>query len=1157
MKVDQIYLIKTIRFVHLCWILGDKPERRFSMKKLSLLFSVFLIALNLSGQVNKYGLPYMYSYSNQKMGGGDYTHSIIEDLSGNIYFANEGSGIIRYDGNSWRIIHIRNDRYIRAMGIDSRGTIYAAGLYEFGYLEPDNIGKLEYVSLAERIEKKNSEILKDTLNSNIDSLKASIVTIPEILTLAVADSTVLFFSPSMIFRYNIYNDNLDYINLRDYDIRNVWRGFLVNGRVIFGDNSSGLYEYVDEEVRRLPGGNFFSGVRIASIMSYDDNRVLVATLQNGVFLYDYVTGKIDRNFLRPDINELIGQSNIYCAVSLPYGEFALGTMSSGVFIISHQGALVSHWNVENSYVQDNGTLFLYCNGNPDGELWISSIKFITKSYINLPLTEYSLKSGIGGGVDYISEIGNEVFLTTDIGAYRSVTNKDGAREFKKLPEINLSAYPVVKLNYAGTDIVLVGSLSGLFKIGSDGKAEKIIARDENNKPRPIEFDIRNITQSQIDPGKLYLNLDRGGFTEIEYRSGIWIYRGNVTKTQGSISGLVELENGDIIFGTNFNNELFRKSLNDSLLIPYTSEKGAPSSSIRNIVKIDNEIFLCTGNGIYRYVKDNDSWVPYDEITGGFSKGKEVNGIVKDDEGDFWVSLNTGIRSADMLFKKTDSLIIPYFGPLALLPNVNMMDFKSFDNKLWLAKSTSVFVIDKEKLLVEPSFKFSPHLSRIVVGSDSVIMEESFFYRLNDGRKIVIKDQKSEIIPELRYTLNAVSFFWSLPYFVSEESTLFSYKLDGFDNKWSGWEHLFSKEYTNLPYGHYFFRIKARTVTELESPEFVFEFIILKPWYLKAYMIILYIIGFVLLIFGIVRAYTKKLKNENIRLEGIVAERTAVVVKQKEELESSIHYARRIQMALLPSESILSENLSNYFILFKPRDIVSGDFYWMTKKNNRLYIVAADCTGHGVPGAFMSLLGMSFLDEIIDKENAPSADYILSELRLHVTESLKQSGVDNEAKDGMDLALLVIDFNSSRVEFSGAYNPCFRVRRMTEEETRLHREDNMEMPDGSMTDGSYILETIYASKMPIGISSRMNESFVFNDWSLEKGVSYYLFSDGYIDQFGGANGRKFMKKNFKRLILELQDYPMKKQKEMLEQNLKEWMGQSPQIDDILVMGIKTE
>jgi serine phosphatase RsbU (regulator of sigma subunit) len=263
------------------------------------------------------------------------------------------------------------------------------------------------------------------------------------------------------------------------------------------------------------------------------------------------------------------------------------------------------------------------------------------------------------------------------------------------------------------------------------------------------------------------------------------------------------------------------------------------------------------------------------------------------------------------------------------------------------------------------------------------------------------------------------------------------------------------------------------------------------------------------------------------------------------------------MALLPSEAILSENIKNYFVLFKPRDIVSGDFYWMTKKNQRLYIVAADCTGHGVPGAFMSLLGMSFLDEIIDKEAAPRADFILNQLRLHVTDSLKQIGGDDEAKDGIDMALLVIDFNSQRIEFSGAYNPCFKVRKLSDLEVFKYENEVPENPDGSMSNGKYLLETLYASKMPIGISSRMNESFAFYDWELEKGISYYMFSDGYIDQFGGEHGRKFMKKKFKRLLLEIQDYPMSKQKELLDKNLRDWMGATPQIDDILVMGIRTD
>ncbi len=672
----------------------------------------------------------------------------------------------------------------------------------------------------------------------------------------------------------------------------------------------------------------------------------------------------------------------------------------------------------------------------------------------------------------------------------------------------------------------------------------------------VSYSVRYITQSRKTPSHFYVGLSNEGVVEIEYLKGVWTVIRNIKKLPGNISGEQECENGDLLVTTDFPNGLFKIPLNDTVPIKYGSEKGIPDEvKLNTLGYVNGNILLSTDKGIFIYHQNSDSWSHFDEITGGYTFGKNINNIFEDFEKDKWVEILEG-NYHTVLFSLKDNKSTPTKGPLLLLPNVNLLNINSFNDRIWIAKSNNVFVIDKKKL-AQNAPEIQTVLSKISIGGDSVIMDGTFYSKLGNGRRVPLLKFSGTRVPEIKYNLNSISFYWSTPYFIEEESTVYSYKLDGFSNDWSKWEYIYYKDFTNLPYGKYIFRVKAKTLTEIESKEAEYAFSILKPWYFRTVMIFLYAIAVVLIIISIIMAYTKKLKNENIRLEGIVAERTAVVVKQKEELESSIHYASRIQMALLPSEAILSENLKNYFILFKPRDIVSGDFYWMTKKNNRLYIVAADCTGHGVPGAFMSLLGMSFLDEIIDKETAPRADHILSELRIHVTESLKQVGGDNEAKDGMDMALLVVDFNTARIEFSGAYNPCFRVRKMTKEEAQKYKEKNIEMVDGSMSNGKCLLETMYASKMPIGISPRMNEKFTLFDWDLERGISYYLFSDGYIDQFGGPDGRKFMKKNFKRLILEIQDYPMNKQKEILEQNLKSWMGQTPQIDDILVMGIRTE
>jgi serine phosphatase RsbU (regulator of sigma subunit) len=479
-------------------------------------------------------------------------------------------------------------------------------------------------------------------------------------------------------------------------------------------------------------------------------------------------------------------------------------------------------------------------------------------------------------------------------------------------------------------------------------------------------------------------------------------------------------------------------------------------------------------------------------------------------------------------------------PFGVLPNAPSYDIVSIRGREWMAKSMNIFVVDKEAL-IRLDESFSPYLNGIIIGADSVYMNQTFSSTNQYGKRYPVMNHDGVKTVEFPYRLNDVSFYWTTNYYVNEEKTQYRFFLKGNDKEWSKWDNVLYKDFNNLRYGHYQFKLQARSATGLVSEETVFEFIILKPWYATFIAIIFYILAVAGIVLIIIKAYTK---------------RTAEVVKQKEELESSIHYASRIQMALLPSEKILSENIKNYFVLFKPRDIVSGDFYWMTKRNDKLFIVAADCTGHGVPGAFMSLLGMSFLDEIVNKSSIQRADLILKELRIHVTNSLKQVGEDDEAKDGMDMALLMVDFVAGKVEFSGAYNPCFKIRKLSDSEINGYTEGKYDSEEGVMSNGRYLLDTVFATKMPIGISARMKEDFILHQWDMEKGVSYYLFSDGYVDQFG-SNGRKFMKKNFKKLLLDIQEYPMAKQKDILEETLRQWMGDTPQIDDILVMGLRTD
>jgi tetratricopeptide (TPR) repeat protein len=249
-----------------------------------------------------------------------------------------------------------------------------------------------------------------------------------------------------------------------------------------------------------------------------------------------------------------------------------------------------------------------------------------------------------------------------------------------------------------------------------------------------------------------------------------------------------------------------------------------------------------------------------------------------------------------------------------------------------------------------------------------------------------------------------------------------------------------------------------------------------------------------------------------------------IFMQKQEITDSIHYAKRIQTAILPPDRILEKNLSDHFILYRPRDIVSGDYYWMTETGSKTIVLAADCTGHGVPGAFMSMLGVSFLNEIVIKQGVTKPGDILNELRRNIVDALHQTGKEGEAQDGMDIALLCIDSESMTMEFAGAYNPLYRIR-------------NNELIEYD------------ADRMPIGIHIKGGTAFTNNVMEIQKDDAMYIFSDGYIDQFGGDKSKKFMAKRFKELLVEIHNEPFEKQAKILNTAIEKWKGNIEQIDDI--------
>ena len=282
---------------------------------------------------------------------------------------------------------------------------------------------------------------------------------------------------------------------------------------------------------------------------------------------------------------------------------------------------------------------------------------------------------------------------------------------------------------------------------------------------------------------------------------------------------------------------------------------------------------------------------------------------------------------------------------------------------------------------------------------------------------------------------------------------------------------------------------------------------------------------------------ERLANYYNELEQKVAERTAEVVAQKEEIErqkasltDSIVYAKRIQNAMLPSHHQMEQALSDHFVIFWPKDIVSGDFYWLSQKGGKAYVTAVDCTGHGVPGAFMSMIGSSLLNKIVNENQITKPSEVLDAMRDGVFKALNKEGQEESTNDGMDMSFIAIDMIRLKLEFAGANNPLYIVR------------------NGEML-------IFKGDKQPVGAFIKEFKPFTNHEVDLQKGDMVFIFSDGFQDQFGGENKTKFMVGKFKKLLVEIGHLSPEEQKEKLTEAHRNWKGQLPQVDDIVIIGIR--
>jgi len=973
----------------------------------------------------------------------------------------------------------------------------------------------------------------------------------------------------------IYEDNFN----------NIW----------IGTYGGGVFQYNDSVFTQYTTNNGLSSNYVTSVFQNSKNEIWIGTYGGG--LNTYINGKF--SFHSESFNEATAYINSICEDN--NGVLWIGTDGGGILKIKNN--TIKHITDKEGLCSIDIKIILNDN---KGNIWIGTNDGITKVYNN----EYSTiteKEGLNNNRIWAIEQDRNGNLW--FGSYGNGIIKFSGETFIHFSEEGGLANEKV-------DAILEDSKNNIWFGTSGGGVVKLKNNTFYNyteKHGLSNNSVKSILED--DEGKLWFGT---------YGGGITIYDGNYFKQYTMKCGLPS--NDIMIIKKDNNNNKWLGSYGGGLskitpdyqITNYNTDNGLPSLYINDILEDENgNIWIATyGGGISKFNgknftnyttkqglasndpislnidKNNNLWIGTFSGLSVFVNGKFINvteneglsnnsivSILIDHKENVWLGTLTGINKLIPITINNKQQIIAIDKNYALKKYGVLEGFKGNDcnsKAVFEDKNGNIWWGTSKKLT-----KYNPKLdipdnkeSIIQITNIKLFFEEIDWLNFDTTYALVGKSEQQTDIRHSTIKFDSITSWNNLPInlilpyhqnhltfnfiginLTQPEKVRCRFMLEGLESAWNPITDRTEATYSNLPPGTFTFKVISMNpegVWNKKPAQFSFE--ITPPWWATWWFRISAIIFSILSLYGIFKWRVRALKMRQKELERIVKERTAEVVRQKDEIElqrdqiseqkeqitDSIQYASRIQSAVMPSREFIEKILPNYFIYFKPRDIVSGDFYWIGEKENKIIVVAADCTGHGVPGAFMSMLGVSFLNEIINKSEVTQANLILNQLREYVKSTLGQEEETDEikAKDGMDIAICVFDFQSDMLQYAGAYNPLYMVR------------------------NNELIET-KADKMPIGIYINEKSTFTNHEIEFKKGDKFYIFSDGYIDQFGGEKGFKFMSKPFKRLLVEMCDKNMKEQYNILDKKHQEWVNNiNPntklsyeQIDDILVIGIQ--
>ncbi len=1130
---------------------------------------IFLIIFPIitNAQVNKYGFPFVTNYTAEEYNAEPQNWAVVTDKRGVVYAGNN-NGILEYDGKEWRLIKIPNNSIVRSLAVDKDGIVFAGAHDEFGYLSPAPNGQMQYHSLIP---------LVDTLFRHF----------ADVWKIYTTNDAVYFSTEKYLFKY-------DYKNItilgNSYDKRGNLFFFVPDKNIFLGNIFEGLLKLNKDVYENFLNSNFFAGKYIVGLEKINDENYLVATYISGIYIMNLNNGIDTLQTSIPAItNDLLRKSIILNLAKTNDGKFVFATNNNGI-IITNRNLELENIVSEKQYLQNNIAYGVNAR-NPEGLVWCALDNGISKVEVNSPFRFFDKSTGFDGGILDIIEYKGNIYFGTNVGLYRLAYDENMQPEFKKIEldksKPTMEVWKLLKINENGEEKLLAGTNFGIFYIDKD-KSRKLSAINSELKS---SWAIISLLQSK-DNQKLYLGLS-SAFIILKRDGNRYTIEKNF-KLKKEIRSIYEDSNGNVWLGTHYSGIIKIDTSYQTHI--YAKEQGLEVLKDPMLYSFNNDFIIATPEGLFTYDERKDSIIPYTKFGEEFSN-TGIYAATDNGRDKIWLHLfDDKSETVNQLNISGDSIKI-------IRQPFKRVDFKGirklyYDSKgiLWIGTPDAVYTFNTN-YKKNYNIKFHTLIRKVYLKNDSILFAGTFFNFNQDSIAVSSLTQNTTSPIELDYKLNTIIFEWSAPFFEDENAIEYSFMLQGMDNNWSKWTKETKYVFTNLNEGDYVFKVKARNKYGVESSVASYSFSILPPWYRTIWAYIAYGLLLLLSIYLIVKWYTRKLKRENIRLEKIVAERTKEIrqknaeleqqkeeiIAQAEELEiqrdlllkkneqieeknrnisASIHYASRIQSAILPPTTPFEEFFSDYFILYKPRDIVSGDFYWLRRYGNRIFVVAADCTGHGVPGAFMSMLGISLLNEIVDRNPDIDAGNLLNKLRDNVIKSLHQKEEHTSTKDGMDLTLFIFDKDKQEVNFAAANNPLILVRKKDLDIAEAY--EGLGKREFKVMEGETAnLVDFKPDKMPIGIHITDNKPFRQHSFKVYSGDNLYMLSDGFPDQFGGSEGQKFMIKRLKQVFLELYPTKMSEQKEILDEIFIKWINEPAkdtnephkQIDDVLILGVK--